>query len=94
MTTEQLFKELKQKDILLPKEILTDTSLSNLVNSLIEIFDNHREELEQDEKFRTNFTELINYVYLITLSEKPSTRNKNIFSNQLTSFLLRPAQAA
>jgi RecG-like helicase len=91
MSTDQLLIELKQNDNLLPQELLKDITLSDLTKSLIEIFDDHRDELEADLKLRANFTELINYIYLVTLSKKPEQRNKHIFSNQLTTFLLNPA---
>lgn len=93
MTNEQLLQELRQKETLLPQEFLKDTSVTNLTRSLAAIFESNRSDLEDDVRFRKNFTELVNYVYLTNLSKKPDQRKKDIFNIQLTNFLINTPQA-
>lgn len=88
MTTEQLLQQLREKDVLLPQDILKDTNVSDLTNDIIEIFETYRTELEEDSKLRKNYTELVNYVYLMTLRKRPDQRKKDLFNNTLTTFLI------
>jgi len=94
MTTAELITELKQKDSLLPQAVLKDSSLQELATQLTEIFETKQEELLGDDKFRNNFTELINYIYLNTLTKQPERRNKSIFAENLISFLLNAPHPA
>lgn len=88
MDMKQLLQELKDTDNLLPQDILKDTNLKELATQLKTIFESNQQYLETDLKFRTNFTELVNYIYLSALDEQPDRRKKKIFSDRLITFLL------
>jgi len=88
MTPEQLVDHLKSNDSILPQEVLQGADLHSIAAELANIFEIYKPELIENEKLRLNFTELVNYVYLSTLSQRPEERNKGIFSSQLTTFLL------
>lgn len=87
MKTEELYRLLVNSDSLSPHD-LTQNKYTELASELDEIFSTYQDELKENEKFRNNFTELVNYIYLDLLNESPSKRNKEIFNSNLTNFVL------
>lgn len=94
MTKDTLIKELKDKDEILPQELLSESSIEVLTKNLATIFESEKDELMENARFRNNFTETVNYVYLSVLSSAPDKRNKKIFSDNLITFLLDSPQPA
>lgn len=90
MTKENLVKELQHSDTILPAVILRDMTSEQTAVVLAEVFKTYKQELLHNRKFRDNFTELVNYIYLLNLNKEPTKRKKNLFSTSLTSFLLNP----
>jgi hypothetical protein len=94
MTQNDLIAELKETDNLLPKDFLKNSDLKQLASDLVTIFETKQDDLETNDKFRSNFTELVNYIYLADLSKQPQQRNKEIFKDSLISFLLNSPHPA
>lgn len=94
MTTKELVAELKNKETILPQEVLKNTSLESLATDLMTIYKNNLTELEEEDKFKANYTELINYVYVVMLSREPKKRNKNIINEDVIKFLLNSPHPA
>ena len=88
MTTDELVSELKNKENILPQEVLKNTTLEALAGDLMKIFQDNLTELEQDDRFKENYIELINYVYMVMLSREPKKRNKDIFNESMITYLL------
>lgn len=93
MKRDQLLKTLRTADDLLPQQVLQDATLTQLVVELDAIFAENRQELDINQKFRHNFTEIVNYVYLLTLEKKPEQRDKMLFNPHLIANLLQPKSA-
>ena len=65
MNKEKLVHELRNNEHLLPRDILNQKrDVKVLVLSLKAILDEYRDELVQEELFRDNFINTINYVYV------------------------------
>lgn len=94
MTQDDLIAELKETDNLLPQDVLKNTSLQQLAAELVTIFNTKQDDLKKDDRFRSNFTELVNYIYLANLHKQPSQRNKEIFKENIITFLLNSPHPA
>lgn len=94
MQQQQLITILKQDDNLLPQDVLRNTDIKELVNDLVIIFETRKAELSEDARFKNNFTELVNYIYLMHLQTEPKHRSKKIFKDNLIAFLLNSPQPA
>jgi hypothetical protein len=88
MTTQELERELKTADDLLPQDILRDVTIEQLAAQLREIFAKDKALLERDARFRDNFTGVVNYIYIVLLNKPPAKRQKNLFSDTLINTLL------
>lgn len=85
---DQLIQELRNTDNLLPQDILRERDLEELANQLESIFAADQTELKENPTLRSNFTELVNYIYLSNLGLQPENRKKDIFNDNLIAFLL------
>ena len=89
MKTQELYELLLNSDSLLPQQVLEKGDYKQLASELTIIFNTYTDELRDDERFRKNFAELVNYVYLDVLSKTPDKRDKEPFTSNLTTFLLK-----
>lgn len=88
MTRNELVTKLKSSESLLPKDILEDTDINTLVVDLRSIYNSHKDEMSSNEQFLSNFTEVVNFVYLRALTQQKMNKRKEIFSTNIINFLI------
>lgn len=94
MSTDNLVKEIEERDYILPKDILKQTSEDELVKQLEEIFSKHKKRIAEEPEFRRKYIELVNYVIILNLRKAKKEQKKSLFDKDLIQYLLSSTQTA
>lgn len=86
MSADQLIKEIDEKDAILPKDFLDDSSRDQLIQELEEIYSAHKDRLQSESGFKEKYIELVSYVYYWALSSG-EYKDKKIFDESLINYL-------
>jgi hypothetical protein len=89
MTTVQLIDRLDSSEAILPKDLLSHSSVHELVKLVTETYDDTalRNKIVSSKQLYENYLSLVNYLLVVHLNEK-NRREKPIFRNDLINGLL------
>lgn len=85
MSTAQLIKVIQDNEYILPSVILNSLTLSQFVSELDDIYNHHRDKIEQDPEFRRKYTALVTFAVEQELHQKPK---KSLLDPGLIQYLL------
>lgn len=88
MSADQLIKEIEEKDDILPKDFLDDSSEDELISEIEEIYKDHRSLLDSEPGFKDKYIELVSYVYYWALSSE-KFKDKQVFDPLLIEYLTK-----
>lgn len=88
MRTTQLIRELEKEEYILPKDILKKISEDELIKQIEEIYVKHQDVLQEQEKLRYKYTELVSYLFFLNIQRAKSKKKSKLFSDKLINYLL------